>query len=89
MNTTAKLKKHPKTGIFRYHRTIPSRLVGLLGEVDGFEFKPDRRYFEKSLGVREKPPANRMAAEIDKIYVEPQDGTRLGFILTRMGFEKQ
>ncbi len=29
-----------------------------------------------------------IAAEIDKVYTSPTDGTKLGFILTRMGFAK-
>ena len=30
-----------------------------------------------------------MAAEIDKLYVSPEDGLTLGFILSKMGFERQ
>lgn len=30
-----------------------------------------------------------VSAEIDKLYVDPADRTVLGFILTRMGFERQ
>jgi integrase len=67
MNTTANVKRHPKSGIYRYRRTIPPRLVGLVEPVEGFEFVANRKYFEKSLGVREKAPANRVAGEIDKL----------------------
>jgi len=30
-----------------------------------------------------------LAAEIDKLYIDPTDKTQLGFILTKMGFERQ
>ena len=30
-----------------------------------------------------------IAAEIDKLYVSPEDGVTLGFILSKMGFERQ
>jgi hypothetical protein len=50
--------------------------------------EPGNKHFEKDV-----PPdwlatdrMNTMAAEIDKMYVSPEDGTKLGFILSRAGF---
>jgi hypothetical protein len=70
MNTTANLKRDPRSGIYRYRRTVPPRLVGLVEPVEGFEFIQERKYFEKSLGVRDKAPANRLASELDKLVSE-------------------
>jgi hypothetical protein len=50
--------------------------------------EPGNKHFEKPV-----PPEwlatdrmNTVAAEIDKMYVSPQDGNQLGFILSRAGF---
>ncbi len=58
----------------------------LLGRVRYDE--PGNKHFEKPV-----PPEwlatdrmNTIAAEIDKLYVPPRDGTKLGFVLSRAGF---
>ena len=52
---------------------------------------PGYKHFEKEVNPDWLQTANEtmIAAEIDKLYVAPEDGTKLGFILTRLGFERQ
>ena len=37
----------------------------------------------------EKDAEATLSAEIDKLWVSPEDGTRLGFILSRIGFQEK
>lgn len=49
------------------------------------------QHFEKEIPagwVEAEKPAT-VAAEIDKVWVSPDDGTQLGFILTRIGLKQQ
>lgn len=53
--------------------------------------KPGYQHYEQAI-----PPAwlqttseTEISAQIDKLYKSPGDGATLGFILTRMGFERQ
>jgi hypothetical protein len=49
---------------------------------------PGEKHFEKPVPaewLRTDTPT-LVAAEIDKVYIAPQDGAKLGFVLTRAGF---
>jgi hypothetical protein len=52
---------------------------------------PGDRHFEKRVpdGWVEPNKEATVAAEIDKVYVSPKDGSRLGFILTRVGLKQE
>lgn len=52
---------------------------------------PGYKHFEKPVDPAWLQTATEtlVSAEIDKIYVDPGDHARLGFILTRMGFERR
>lgn len=52
---------------------------------------PGFKHFEKPVEPGWLQTANdtTYSAQIDKLYVSPEDGAKLGFILTRMGFERQ
>jgi hypothetical protein len=49
--------------------------------------KPGQLHFEKPVPADWVTPGKEttLAAEIDKVWVSPQDGAKLGFILTRIG----
>ena len=50
--------------------------------------KPGENHFEKPVPaswLRTDGPT-LVAAEVDKVYIAPQDGAKLGFVLTRAGF---
>jgi hypothetical protein len=53
--------------------------------------KPGYQHYEKAIEPASVQTANEtvVSAEIDKIYKDPGDGAMLGFILTRMGFERR
>jgi len=55
-----------KTGIYEYRRVIPPRLRAVIPSVDGFDSKPGRTEFTKSLDTQAKAEANRRAAIIDR-----------------------
>jgi len=50
--------------------------------------EPGNKHYEKPVppGWLATDRMNTMAAEIDKLYVSPLDGGKLGFILSRAGF---
>jgi hypothetical protein len=52
---------------------------------------PGYKHFEKPVDPAWLQTATEtiVSAEIDKLYVDPADKATLGFILTRMGFERQ
>lgn len=49
------------------------------------------KHFEKAVDDAWLQTADEtlVAEEIDKVYVDPQDGTKLGFILTNLGFDRR
>jgi hypothetical protein len=53
--------------------------------------KPGQKHFEKPVPPEWLSVHNDtlIAAEIDKVYVAEKDQTRLGFILVRIGFERE
>ncbi len=52
---------------------------------------PGYKHLEKAVdpGWLQTAADTVYSAEIDKLYTAPEDGNKLGFILTRMGFERQ
>lgn len=52
---------------------------------------PGYKHFEKAVpaGWLQTSEPTLVSAEIDKMYVAPEDKVTLGFILTRMGFERE
>jgi integrase len=65
MRLMSYIRKHPKTGIFWYRRSVPPALRQHLPVVPGFDHKPGRIEFTKTLGTRKEAEANRLAAQID------------------------
>jgi len=55
-----------KTGIWEYRRVIPPRLRPVIPSLEGFDSRPGRTEFTKSLDTRAKAEANRRAAIIDQ-----------------------
>lgn len=51
---------------------------------------PGYKHFEKAVDPEwlQTATETQVSEEIDKLYVDPEDGTKLGFILTKMGFER-
>src|SRR3954454_6997780 len=66
MRLMSHIRKHPTTGIFWYRRVVPPLLRGHMPPVPGFDDKPDRTEFSKTLRTRDKGEANRAAALIDR-----------------------
>jgi hypothetical protein len=54
-----------ETGIYEYRRVIPPRLRSVIASVEGFDNKPGRTEFTKSLDTRAKAEANRRGAIVD------------------------
>ncbi len=52
---------------------------------------PGYKHFETPVepGWLQTADDTLLAMEIDKMYVDPNDGTKLGFILTKLGFDRQ
>ncbi|MBV8820299.1 MAG: hypothetical protein JO022_18200 [Acidobacteriaceae bacterium] len=52
---------------------------------------PGYKHFEKPVDAAWLQTAQDtvIAEEVDKVYVDPKDGTKLGFILTNVGFVRQ
>src|SRR5687767_5124250 len=59
-------RKHPRTGLYWYRRVVPPALRGSVPPVEGFEHKPERVEFSKTLNTRDKAEANRAAALLDR-----------------------
>ena len=53
--------------------------------------KPGYQHYERPIEPAWLQTANEtvLSAQIDKVYKDPGDGAVLGFILTRMGFERR
>jgi len=53
--------------------------------------KPGFQHYEKPIPPEwlQTTTETEISAEIDKLYKSPTDGATLGFILTRMGFERR
>ena len=53
--------------------------------------QPGYQHFEKPVdpGWLQTSTETLVSEEIDKLYVSPEDGVKLGFILTNMGFARQ
>jgi len=67
MRLMSYIRKHHKTGIFWYRRSVPAALGSHLPVVAGFAEKPGRTEFTKTLNTRTEAEANRCAAEIDRV----------------------
>jgi integrase len=55
-----------KTGIYEYRRVVPPRLRSVIASVEGFDSRPGRTEFTKSLDTQAKGEANRRGAIIDQ-----------------------
>ena len=65
MRLMSYIRKHSRTGIFWYRRSVPPALRPHLPVVPGFDHKPGRTEFTKTLETRKEADANRLAAGID------------------------
>jgi hypothetical protein len=66
-----------KTGIYEYRRVIPPRLRSVIPTVEGFDSRPRRTEFTKSLDTQAKGEANRRGAIIDqKVQAALDDAER-------------
>ena len=66
MRLSSHIRKHPRTGLYWYRRVVPPALRGSVPPVEGFEHKPERVEFSKTLNTRDKAEANRAAALLDR-----------------------
>jgi hypothetical protein len=67
MRLMSYIRKHPKTGIFWYRRSVPPALRAHVPNVAGFADKSGRTEFTKTLGTQSEAEANRLAAKIDVV----------------------
>ncbi|MDP2356210.1 MAG: hypothetical protein Q8M31_09130 [Beijerinckiaceae bacterium] len=64
MRLMSYIRRHPKTGVYWYRRSVPERLRGLLPVVDGFQDKSGRVEFTRTLKTKDEREANRQAATL-------------------------